>query len=236
MKSAYFFENWADYVKLLDDQKRLTFFDTFVKVCFEGVIPSAADGDAFMFYCLIRPAVEERDLRAKLSASGVKARQIKRFKTAVDTAVDTYKRREENRIEENIRNESESGARPRTRTRKSHLKSQVSSAAHDNDSLIVAQAPIVSPPPTADDVKIAAHNIGVDEWFREYFVSEMSKVGWVEHSRKNDGSTRPVTKANLALVLRAWWEAEKKNPRARETPVTSPVAESPIPVATMEIV
>ena len=78
MKGFYFFENWADYAKSVDDAERLRFFDTFLKVCFDDYTPSPSAGNEYMYYCLIRPAVEERLARYALSESGVKARQEKR--------------------------------------------------------------------------------------------------------------------------------------------------------------
>ena len=260
MKSAYFFENWADYVKLLDDQKRLTFFDTFIKVCFEGVIPSAADGDAFMFYCLIRPAVEERDLRVKLSKSGVEARQLKRRKsaattavatavdtavaTAVDTAVDTYKRGEEKRKDEK-ENESESVTRSRKHSR---TRSRSTSSIQTSDDVPAVRQPSDDLPharPSDDDIRIAAHNIGCDNWFVDYFKSEMDKVGWIQRSSRKAGEVEPVTRSNVVLVMRGWWEIEKKSSAARvaaeavsaaeATPMTGAGRRS-VPVFTSEIV
>ena len=252
MKSAYFFENWADYVKLLDDQKRLTFFDTFIKVCFEGAIPSAADGDAFMFYCLIRPAVEERDLRVKLSKSGVEARQLKRRKsatttavaTAVDTAVDTYKRGEEKRRDEK-ENESESVARSRKHSR---TRSRSASSIQTSDDVPAVRSPSDDLPnarPSAEDIRVAAHNLGVPDWFRDYYASEMEKVGWIERSSRKAGGTAPVTRSNVVLSMRGWWDQEKKSSAARvaaeaasaaeATPVTG-AGRCAVPIATTEIV
>ena len=260
MKSAYFFENWADYVKLLDDQKRLTFFDTFIKVCFEGAIPSAADGDAFMFYCLIRPAVEERDLRVKLSKSGVEARQLKRRKsatttavatavdtavaTAVDTAVDTYKRGEEKRRDEK-ENESESVARSRKHSR---TRSRSASSIQTSDDVPAVRSPYDDLPnarPSAEDIRVAAHNLGVPDWFRDYYASEMEKVGWIERSSRKAGGTAPVTRSNVVLSMRGWWDQEKKSSAARvaaeaasaaeATPVTG-AGRCAVPIATTEIV
>ena len=252
MKSAYFFENWADYVKLLDDQKRLTFFDTFIKVCFEGAIPSAADGNAFMFYCLIRPAVEERDLRVKLSKSGVEARQLKRRKsatttavaTAVDTAVDTYKRGEEKRRDEK-ENESESVARSRKHSR---TRSRSTSSIQTSDDVPAVRSPSDDLPnakPSAEDIRVAAHNLGVPDWFRDYYASEMEKVGWIERSSRKAGGTAPVTRSNVVLSMRGWWDQEKKSSAARvaaeaasaaeATPVTG-AGRCAVPIATTEIV
>ena len=252
MKSAYFFENWADYVKLLDDQKRLTFFDTFIKVCFEGAIPSAADGDAFMFYCLIRPAVEERDLRVKLSKSGVEARQLKRRKsetttavaTAVDTAVDTYKRGEEKRRDEK-ESESESVARSRKHSR---TRSRSTSSIQTSDDVPAVRSPSDDLPnarPSAEDIRVAAHNLGVPDWFRDYYASEMEKVGWIERSSRKAGGTAPVTRSNVVLSMRGWWDQEKKSSAARvaaeadsaaeATPVTG-AGRCAVPIATTEIV
>ena len=252
MKSAYFFENWADYVKLLDDQKRLTFFDTFIKVCFEGAIPSAADGDAFMFYCLIRPAVEERDLRVKLSKSGVEARQLKRRKsatttavaTAVDTAVDTYKRGEEKRRDEK-ENESESVARSRKHSRP---RPRSASSIQTSDDVPAVRSPSDDLPnarPSAEDIRVAAHNLGVPDWFRDYYASEMEKVGWIERSSRKAGGTAPVTRSNVVLSMRGWWDQEKKSSAARvaaeaasaaeATPVTG-AGRCAVPIATTEIV
>ena len=252
MKSAYFFENWADYVKLLDDQKRLTFFDTFIKVCFEGAIPSAADGDAFMFYCLIRPAVEERDLRVKLSKSGVEARQLKRRKsatttavaTAVDTAIDTYKRGEEKRRDEK-ENESESVARSRKHSRP---RSRSTSSIQTSDDVPAVRSPSDDLPnarPSAEDIRVAAHNLGVPDWFRDYYASEMEKVGWIERCSRKAGGTAPVTRSNVVLSMRGWWDQEKKSSAARvaaeaasaaeATPVTG-AGRCAVPIATTEIV
>ena len=252
MKSAYFFENWADYVKLLDDQKRLTFFDTFIKVCFEGEIPSAADGDAFMFYCLIRPAVEERDLRVKLSKSGVEARQLKRRKsaatttvdTAVDTAVDTYKRGEEMRRDEK-ENESESVARSRKHSR---TRSRSASSIQTSDDVPAVRSPSDDLPnarPSAEDIRVAAHNLGVPDWFRDYYASEMEKLGWTERNSRKPNGTAPVTRSNVVHSMRGWWDQEKKSSAARvaaeaasaaeATPVTG-AGRCAVPIATTEIV
>ena len=262
MKSAYFFENWADYVRLLDDQKRLMFFDTFIKVCFEGAIPSAADGDAFMFYCLIRPAVEERDLRVKLSKSGVEARQLKRRKsatttavdtavdtavaTAVDTAVDTYKRGEEKRRDEK-ENESESVAHSRKHSR---TRSRSASSIQTFDDVPAVRSPSDDLPnarPSVEDIRIAAHNLGVPDWFRDYYASEMEKLGWTERNSRKPNGTAPVTRSNVVHSMRGWWEQEKKSPAARESanrgsaddaaavPITGAGRRS-VPVFTSEIV
>ncbi len=268
MKSAYFFENWADYVKLLDEKKRLTFFDTFIKVCFDGAIPSAADGDAFMFYCLIRPAVEERDLRVKLSKSGVEARQVKRRKssvdtavttavdtavttavdtavtTAVDTAVDTYKRGEEKRRDEK-ENESESVARSRKHSR---TRSRSTSSIQTSDDVPAVRSPSDDLPnarPSAEDIRVAAHNLGVPDWFRDYYASEMEKVGWTERNSRKPGSTIPVTRSNVVHSMRGWWECEKKSSAARVAAEAASAAEATpmtgagrcaVPIATTEIV
>ena len=272
MKSAYFFENWADYVKQLDEQRRLMFLDTFIKVCFDGEIPSATDGDAFLFYCLMRPAVEERDLRIKLSKSGVEARRLKRSKsaeegaadtavatavdtavaTAVDTAVATYMRREEKRRDEK-ESESESVARSRKHTRtRSRSNSSMTSAA-PSASGETTQGQAESPPsaalpnarPSEVDIRVAAHNLGVPDWFRDYYASEMNKVGWIERSSRKAGGTTPVTRSNVVLSMRGWWDQEKKNSAARvaaeaassaeATPVTG-AGRCAVPIATTEIV
>ena len=259
MKSAYFFENWADFAQSLDERKRLAFFDTFIKVCFEGVIPSAADGDAFMFYCLMRPAVEERDRRAKLSKYGVDARRLKRQKSAVDTAVDTtvateksavdtavdtYKRGEEKRRDEK-ENESESVARSRKHSR---TRSRSTSSIQTSDDVPAVRSPSDDLPnarPSAEDIRVAAHNLGVPDWFRDYYASEMEKVGWIERSSRKAGGTAPVTRSNVVLSMRGWWDQEKKSSAARvaaeaasaaeATPVTG-AGRCAVPIATTEIV
>ena len=254
MKSAYFFENWADYVKLLDDQKRLTFFDTFIKVCFEGAIPSAADGDAFLFYCLIRPAVEERDLRVKLSKSGVEARQLKRRKsatttavaTAVDTAVDTYKRGEEKRRDEKENEKDISTA----------LKRERESPFLPDEKVLAASPSEQNPnyPPTLQDLKTWQVNfnrthtsIQISDADIEYFHSEMSKRNW-EWVDYSTGRVEHVRRGRFQKqILQFLRGEEKKSSAARESanrgsaddaaavPMTG-AGRCAVPIATTEIV
>jgi hypothetical protein len=62
---------------------------------------------------------------------------------------------------------------------------------------------------TPDDVRIAAHNLGIPYDFAlGYFLPEMEKLGW--QARGPKGDMFPVKKSNLASILRGWWNAEQK--------------------------
>lgn len=62
---------------------------------------------------------------------------------------------------------------------------------------------------TAEDVRIAAHNLGVPKEFAiGYFLPEMQKLGW--QARGTAGRMFDVTRRNLASVLRGWWAQEKR--------------------------
>ena len=66
---------------------------------------------------------------------------------------------------------------------------------------------------TRDDVRTAAHNLSVPYSFAfDYFMPEMEKLGW--QARGTAGRMFRVTRANLASVLRGWWEAEKRKKTA----------------------
>lgn len=76
-------------------------------------------------------------------------------------------------------------------------------------------APHPSPAhPSLADVRIAAHNLGVPAAFGEYFHAEMTKLGW--QARSSAGRMFAVNRANLASILRGWWETEKKHCAARD--------------------
>lgn len=68
-------------------------------------------------------------------------------------------------------------------------------------------------PPTDDEIRAVAHNLGVPDDFRDHFAGEMRKLGWT--AMRTNGSTYSVTAANVANVLRNWWSVEKKNLAAR---------------------
>ena len=75
---------------------------------------------------------------------------------------------------------------------------------------------------TVEDVRIAAHNLGVPKEFAiGYFLPEMQKLGW--QARGTAGRMFDVTRRNLASVLRGWWAQEK-----RKTP-PRPSGEEPAP-------
>lgn len=69
--------------------------------------------------------------------------------------------------------------------------------------------------PSLDDVRIAAHNLSVPAAFGEYFHAEMTKLGW--QARSSAGRMFAVNRANLASILRGWWETEKKHSAPRES-------------------
>lgn len=75
---------------------------------------------------------------------------------------------------------------------------------------------------TEDDVRVAAHNLGVPRDFAiGYFMPEMAKLGW--QARGTAGRMFRVTRMNLASVLRGWWEAERRKNQPR------PSGEEPAP-------
>lgn len=80
---------------------------------------------------------------------------------------------------------------------------------------------------TREDVRTAAHNLSVPFDFAfDYFMPEMEKLDWM--ARGAAGRMFRVTRANLASVLRGWWEAEKrkKTPPASSGTETADVAPS----------
>ena len=82
------------------------------------------------------------------------------------------------------------------------------------DSMTDRQSVVSSPrPPTDDEIRAAAHNLGVPDDFRDHFAAEMRKLDWT--AMRANGATYRVTAANVSCVLRNWWATEKKNSSAR---------------------
>ena len=142
-------------------------------------------------------------------------------------------------------NESESVARSRKHSR---TRSRSTSSIQTSDDVPAVRSPSDDLPnarPSAEDIRVAAHNLGVPDWFRDYYASEMEKVGWIERSSRKAGGTAPVTRLNVVLSMRGWWDQEKKSSAARvaaeaasaaeATPVTG-AGRCAVPIATTEIV
>ena len=67
--------------------------------------------------------------------------------------------------------------------------------------------------PSADEIAIGAHDLGVPAEFAQQFVDEMEATGWVYVNR--NGKTVYVTKANWKTVLKGRFNFAKKNDAAR---------------------
>ncbi len=93
-----------------------------------------------------------------------------------------------------------------------------------------AAAPTSARPPSTHpslaDVRIAAHNLSVPAAFGEYFHAEMTKLGW--QARSSAGRMFAVNRANLASILRGWWETEKKHCAARDSSGGAAVPPPPV--------
>lgn len=86
--------------------------------------------------------------------------------------------------------------------------------ARMNNRMNDRQSVVSSPrPPTDDEIRAAAHNLGVPDDFRDHFAAEMRKLDWT--AMRANGATYRVTAANVSCVLRNWWATEKKNFPAR---------------------
>lgn len=79
---------------------------------------------------------------------------------------------------------------------------------------------------TPDDLKIAAHNLGIpDDFALGYFAAEMEKLDWM--ARGTNGAMFKVTRTNLASVLRGWWGQENRKNSARASGGVEPAADVP---------
>lgn len=242
-----FCENWYRYLKRKSDAEMLAFFKTYLKMCFEDYEPTEDDGEAYDYYWIMKPIVETRIRKIAYGKAGGRPKK--------DIEKDTEKVEKDTEKDktpplEKKRNEMKGKEWKRSEVSATHsrTRSRSTSSIQTSDDVPAVRSPsddLPSARPSAEDIRVAAHNLGVPDWFRDYYASEMEKVGWIERSSRKAGGTAPVTRSNVVLSMRGWWDQEKKSSAARvaaeaasaaeATPVTG-AGRCAVPIATTEIV
>lgn len=236
-----FCENWARLVALRDDVGKLRFFDTYLKVAFEGWQVSDADPiEVQTDYWIIYPMLAER---LKKSAAGRAGGRPKKTQTEVTSAFQgafspAFQGAFQGAFQDEKapfqdgervlsvplkRNEKKGKEKKESEDALTHSPSlsASSSASSDEPTATPSDAQPATPPPrnapTLEDVRAAAHKLGIPADFAEYFQAEMDKLDW--KTMKPNGAVYPVTRLNVAQTLRNWWhqnEQQKKERAARD--------------------
>ena len=228
-----FCENWARLVALRDDVGKLRFFNTYLKVAFEGWQVTDADPiEVQTDYWIIYPMLAERLKKSAAGRAGGRPKKTQTedtsafhgaFSGAFQGAFPPAFQDEKAPFQDDKRvlsvplkrNEKKGKEKKESEDALTHSPSpsDPSSASSDEQS--------ATPPPrnapTLEDVRAAAHKLGIPDDFAEYFQAEMDKLDW--QTMKPNGAVYPVTRLNVAQTLRNWWhqnEQQKKERAARD--------------------
>jgi hypothetical protein len=226
-----FCENWARLVALRDDVGKLRFFSIYLKVAFEGWQVSEADPiEVQTDYWIIYPMLAERLKKSAAGRAGGRPKKTSTedtsafqgaFSGAFSPAFSGAFQPSESAFSGAfvpLRNEKK--GKEKKESEQVRALTPDESASQSASSSASSDEQPATPPrnaPTLEDVRAAAHKLGIPDDFAEYFQAEMDKLDW--KTMKPNGAVYPVTRLNVAQTLRNWWhqnEQQKKERAARE--------------------